>query len=84
MELRFVRDSQGREWDFVVVRDGAPLFAVECKTGDGNVSRNITYFAARTKIPIFYQVHMGDRDYEIAACKARVLPFTTLARMLAV
>ena len=84
MELRFVRDSQGRELDFVVVRDGAPMFAVECKTGDRNLSRNIAYFATRTNIPIFYQIHMGDRDCEIAACKARVLPFTTLARVLAV
>ena len=84
MELRFVRDSQGRELDFVVVRDGAPVFAVECKTGDRSLSRNITYFAARTRIPLFYQVHMGDRDDEITACRARVLPFTALARILAV
>ncbi len=84
MELRFVRDSQGRELDFVVVRDGVPVFAVECKTGDRDLSRNVAYFATRTNVPVFYQVHMGDRDYEIAACKARVLPFTTFARMLAV
>jgi uncharacterized protein len=84
MELRFVRDSEGRELDFVVVRDGAPMFAVECKTGDRSLSRNVTYFSTRTNIPLFYQVHRGDRDYEIAACKARVLPFTTLARILAV
>ncbi len=84
MELRFVRDSQGRELDFVITQNGSPLFAVECKTGDKALSRNIAYFAARTNIPLFYQVHMGDRDYEIAASKARVLPFTTLSRILAV
>ena len=84
MELRFVRDSQGRELDFVVVRDGTPVFAVECKTGDRDLSRNIAYFSERTNIPLFYQVHLGSRDYEIAASKARVLPFTTLSRILAV
>ncbi|MEI6218038.1 MAG: AAA family ATPase [bacterium] len=84
MELRFVRDSHGRELDFVVVRNGAPVFAVECKTGERNLSRNIAYFATRTNIPSFYQVHMGDRDYEIDGFKARVLPFTSLARILAV
>jgi hypothetical protein len=84
MDLRFVRDSQGRELDFVVIRNGKPVFAVECKTGAGTLSRNIAYFAQRTDIPQFYQVHLGDRDYEIADAKARVLPFTKLAGLLAV
>ena len=33
MELRFIRDTDRREVDFVVLRDGQPEFAVECKTG---------------------------------------------------
>ena len=84
MELRFIRDSQGRELDFVVVRNGKPQFAVECKSGDRSLSRHISYFATRTNIPSFYQLHMGDRDYEIADYRARVLPFTTWARILAI
>lgn len=84
MELRFVRDSQGRELDFVVVRNNKPLFAVECKMGEHQLSRNISYFAQRTNIPLYYQVHMGEKDYEIAEFKARVIPFTTMAGILAV
>jgi uncharacterized protein len=84
MELRFVRDSQGRELDFVVVRNNKPLFAVECKMGEHQLSRNISYFAQRTNIPLYYQVHMGKKDYEIAEFKARVIPFTTMAGILAV
>lgn len=84
MELRFIRDSQGRELDFVVLRAGRPEFAVECKTGEARLSGNIAYFAARTNIPLFYQVHTGDRDYEIAASRSRVMPFTALSRILAV
>jgi len=84
MELRFVRDSQGRELDFVVVRDNKPEFAVECKTGEQQLSRNISYFAQRTSIPLFYQVHMGEKDYEIGSLKARVLPFTSMAEILKV
>ncbi len=34
-------------------------------------------------IPFFYQVHMGDKDCELPASRARVLPFTTMARILA-
>jgi predicted AAA+ superfamily ATPase len=34
MDLRFVRDSQGRELDFVVVRNNKPEVSVECKMGE--------------------------------------------------
>jgi len=84
MELRFLRDSAGREIDFVVLRDRKPIFAVECKSGETGLSRNVSYFAARTNIPRFYQTHMGSRDYEIAEHKARVLPVTALAEVLGV
>jgi len=84
MELMFVRDSMQRELDFVVVRNHKPEFAVECKTGEHGLSRNIPYFAQRTTIPHFYQVHMGSTDCEYAACRARILPFTAIAQVLAV
>lgn len=73
MELRFIRDTDRREVDFVVLRDGRPLFAVECKSGQRRVSPHIFYFAQRTDIPRFYQVHAGTRDYEKDGF--RVLPF---------
>lgn len=84
MELRFVRDSMGRELDFVVVRNNKPEFAVECKMGERQVSRNIAYFSQRTGVPQFYQVHMGEKDYEVAEYKTRVLPFAAMARILGV
>ena len=84
MDLRFLRDSAGREIDFVVVRNGKPEFAVECKTGEQKLSRNIAYFASRADIPRYYQVHAGKRDYEITEHRARVLPVTRFARVLGV
>ena len=77
-----MRDSQGRELDFVVAENDKPAFAVECKTGEQGLSRNVSYFAERTDIPRFYQVHMGTRDYEVAQHNARVLPLANLARLL--
>lgn len=74
MDLRFIRDTDRREVDFVVLQDKKPLFAVECKTGEKAVSPAIRYFRARTDIPAFYQVHAGNRDY--LADGVRVLPFT--------
>jgi len=73
MELRFLRDTDRREVDFVVLRDGRPLFAVECKSGERAVSRAIRYFKERTPVERWYQVHLGVRDYEKDG--VRVLPF---------
>jgi len=82
MNLRFLRDSAGREIDFVVVRGNKPVFAVECKSGDRALSRNIAYFSQRSNIPVFYQVHRGTADVEYTDSRARVLPLTSLARIL--
>ncbi len=76
MELRYVRDTDGRELDFVVLQEGKPLFAVECKQGEREASKHAAYFRERTPIPRFYQVHLGEKDYGHAARDIRVLPFT--------
>ncbi len=77
MELRFLRDTDKREVDFVVLRDKLPLFAVECKTGEKAPSSAAHYFRQRTRIPRIYQVHLGKRDYGDEANSVRVLPFET-------
>jgi predicted AAA+ superfamily ATPase len=82
MELRFIRDIDRREIDFVVLRDGHAEFAVECKTGEQHISPRIGYFKERTAIPRFYQVHLGSRDYVDAKSGGRVLPFATFCQEL--
>lgn len=74
MELRYLRDTDGREVDFVVLKGGRPQFAVECKTGDRAIGSAVRYFAERTPIPRFYQVHQRERHYETG--KVTVIPFT--------
>lgn len=76
MELRFLRDTDKREVDFVVLRDGKAEFAVECKTGEGGPSAAARYFRERTPIPLFYQVHQGGRDFGDERVDVRVLPFS--------
>ncbi len=80
MELRFLRDTDKREIDFVVLQNRKPLFAVECKSGERGVSPAIRYFAERTSIPRFFQVHLGDSHFETGA--VTVLPFRTFCREL--
>ena len=80
MELRFIRDTDKREVDFVVLRDGRPEFAVECKSGDRQPAPACRYFRERTTIPEFYQVHLGTRDYGDQRSGTRVLPFAQFCK----
>ena len=60
MKLRYIRDTDKREVDFVVIQNKKPLFAVEYKLKEKNLSSHIKYFKERTNIPKFYQVHTDD------------------------
>ncbi|HLG20102.1 MAG TPA: ATP-binding protein [Bdellovibrionota bacterium] len=80
MELRYLRDIDKREVDFVVLQDRKPLFAVECKSGEREISSAIRYFQQRVSIPRFFQVHLGDRDFEDSSGRIRVLPFLKFCR----
>ena len=80
MDLRFMRDTDKREIDFVVLKEGRPMFAVECKSGEKNINPSLFYFMKRTSIPRFYQVHEGNRDYEKNG--VRVLPVHILCKEL--
>ncbi len=73
MELRFIRDTDKREIDFVVIKNKKPIFSVECKTGEKGISPHIRYFRDRTNIPKFYQVHLGKKDALIEG-NIRILP----------
>ena len=80
MELRFLRDTDKREIDFVILKEGLPLFAVECKTGEKSINPSIFYFKDRTQIPKFYQVHEGTKDFQKKGI--RVLPVHTFCKEL--
>lgn len=78
MELRFLRDTDKREIDFLVLKEGRPLFAVDCKTGEKAANPDLFYFKERVNIPRLYQVHTETRDYEKDG--VRVLPFQTFCK----
>ncbi len=80
MELRFLRDIDGREIDFVVLQDKKPLFAVECKTGESQLSSQISYFKARTNIPRFYQVHLGQKHFGHPDVGGQMIPIDHFVR----
>lgn len=77
MDLQYIRDRDGREIDFVVLQDKKPLFAVECKLSEQELSKHIHYFKTRLAIPEFYQVYLkgSHKDYGHEKVKGRCLSF---------
>ncbi len=66
-ELRYLRDKQKREVDFLVVRNRKPWFLVEVKSSETALSPSLAYFQAQTRAPHAFQVVMH-LPYEPADC----------------
>ncbi|OFZ49076.1 MAG: AAA family ATPase [Bdellovibrionales bacterium RIFOXYB1_FULL_37_110] len=80
MELRFLKDVEGREVDFVVLKNNKPQFMVECKSGDRALSPSLSYYQTRHKIPMAYQVHMGTQKKGNPLRGGMLLPFTEFCK----
>lgn len=83
LELRYFRDVDGREVDFVIV-EGArhPIAFVECKLGDDAPGKGLKYLKARFPAVPSWQVSAhGQRDY-LSVEGIRVAPAFKLLRDL--
>ncbi len=58
-ELRYLRDKQKREVDFLVVRDHKPWFLAEVKLSESSLSPALAYFQGQTKAAHAFQVVMN-------------------------
>ncbi len=84
-ELRYLRDKQKREVDFLVVRDRKPWFLVEAKHSDTSLSPALAFFQKQIAAPHAFQAVIG-LPYEQADCfktkTPRVVPARTLLSQL--
>jgi len=65
VDLYFLRDSTGREVDFVICLNNKPWFCVEVKNKDTNLSKHLFYFKEKLEIPFSYQITSeGSKDFE--------------------
>lgn len=64
IELRYFRDVERREIDFVVERDGEPTHFVECKWDDDDISPALRYMQKKFSGAAFWQISaVGRKDY---------------------
>lgn len=80
-ELRYIRDTQRREVDFVVIRDGSPWFLVEAKQGVSGLSPHLATFQKLTNAEHAFQVSLTT-DYVDANCFGSNAPLIVPARTL--
>ncbi len=78
-ELRYVRDKEKREVDFLVVRDRRPWFLVEVKKGAKELSPSLPHFQAATGALHALQV-VFDLEFVNADCFERRTPTVVPAR----
>jgi uncharacterized protein len=60
VELRYFRDVDRREVDFVVTENGSPVLFVECKQSDKSVSQSLRYLKTRFPDTAAVQIHTGE------------------------
>ncbi|MBT3176662.1 MAG: ATP-binding protein [Desulfobacula sp.] len=63
-DLRYIRNHQGKEVDFLIVKDRQPLVLIEAKTTDRTLSNSGQYFKRYLNIP-FYQLVENYNDIEV-------------------
>jgi predicted AAA+ superfamily ATPase len=65
LELRYFRDTDGREVDFVVTERGRPVTLVECKWSDTDVDRGLRYLHQKFPVAEAWQISAtGRKDYQ--------------------
>ena len=80
LELRYFRDTDRREVDFVIVERRAPRLMVECKWADAEVDRSLRYLKARFPTCEAWQISaVGTKDY-VTPDGIRVAPALELLR----
>jgi hypothetical protein len=81
-DLRYFRDKDGREVDFVVVDGRKPILMVECKLGDDEIGKGLHLLRERYPHCPAWQVHLeGSKNY-LSPDGIRVAPAIELLRTL--
>lgn len=82
LDLRYFRDTDGREVDFVVTERGRPLLSIEAKWNDADVDKGLRYLKGRFPDCDAWQISaVGRKDY-VSRDGIRVCPAIHFLRTL--
>ncbi len=60
-EIRYIRDREKREVDFVLVKNNKPVCLFEAKTSDRGISRSARYYAMKLSVPLYQITHQAEK-----------------------
>jgi len=81
LDLRYFRDIDGREVDFVITEDNCPLLFIESKISDGPITKGLKYLKERFSQAEAWQISLrGQKDYQCD--DIRVVPATVFLKTL--
>jgi uncharacterized protein len=82
IELRYFRDNDGREVDFVVTERNKPILLVECKFSDTDIDKGLRYLRAKFPQVDAWQVTANGRKDFVSPEGIRVAPALKLLQTL--
>jgi len=80
-ELRYLRDKEKREVDFIVIRNRRPWFLLEVKRSETSLSRSLGHFQRQVEAPHAFQAVI-EAEFVAADCFTRHQPCVVPARTL--
>jgi hypothetical protein len=81
-DLRYFRDTDGREVDFVVCDGRRPVLLVECKLDDGQLDQSLRYLHERFPAAAAWQVSLRGEQDHVTPQGIHVAPALKLLRTL--
>ena len=82
VELRFFRDVDRREVDFVAVEDGRPILFLECKLADRDIDRGLRYLKVRFPAAKAIQIALSGHSDFVTPEGIRAMPAVDFLRTL--
>jgi predicted AAA+ superfamily ATPase len=82
LELRYFRDVDGREVDFVVVEKRRPILFVECKWGDDAIDSSLRYLLQRFPDTPAWQISASGKKDFVSVEGIRAAPASEFLREL--
>jgi predicted AAA+ superfamily ATPase len=78
LELRYFKDADGHEVDFIITKKSRPWIAIEVKSSEKDPGKGLRYFLKKVGIPRAYQIHLKSETdavvEKIAGTPVRILP----------
>ena len=74
LELRYFRDTDGREVDFVITEDASPIFFIECKTSESATNPHLHYLSNKWPAVACFQIAFNGKKDVIDGKGVRIMP----------